>query len=194
MNLVDKFIHKYSRLPTERDPDYLEMLRMSKYTIEDVPYFAPGKCANCGASKNDGRRYINIGLDLEWYGFVYFCGECIKDIANTMGLFDNLSKQLYEKEGEIAILRTKLDQGVELPEKLVKVWEEFKEYYASLHPIGNDVSPNTSSMVDIEQPAKVPAISEQAITSAKSRTSKSTTGSRSKDLPSLAELLENADG
>jgi hypothetical protein len=196
MDLVDRFIHKYNRLPTERDPDYLEMLRMSKYTIEDVPYFVPGKCANCGASKNDGRRYINIGLELEWYGFVYFCGECLKDMAKTMGLFDDFIKQLVEKNELIAALESKLDQGVELPDRLVQAWEEFKEYYASLHPVRDDILPDTSVVLDA-----VPSEDESGTDQTKSESDatkskpvKSTASSRRKDVRSLAELLSDAEG
>jgi hypothetical protein len=194
LSLVDRFIQRYSRLPTERDPDYLEMLRMSKYTIEDVPYFIPGKCCNCGASKNDGRRYINIGLELEWYGFVYFCGECLKDIANTFGLFDDLNELATKKDERIKDLESKLEQGVELPESLVKSWEEFKEYYASVHPVRDYVPPNTSSVLEPDTSESKPGTNQTESTTPrpKSRATKSATSSGRSDVRSLAELLEDA--
>src|SRR3954466_860008 len=90
------FVKKYGKLPTEIDPDYLEMLRMSRYRILDVPDVAPAKCANCGSSKNDGRKYVDFGLQVDWYGVVYFCGLCLADIARDMGLFKQVEKALAD--------------------------------------------------------------------------------------------------
>ena len=41
----------------------------------------PGKCALCGGHEGN---FIDIGLDLDFYGVVYFCVEnCFREIANA---------------------------------------------------------------------------------------------------------------
>jgi hypothetical protein len=194
-DLIDKFVHKYGRLPTERDPDYLEMLRMSKYRILAVPDFKPAKCANCGSTKNDGRNYIDFGLEVDWYGIVYICGECLKDIAREMGLFTEYEKQLELRMLEIELLKNKIEQGVELPDKLVKAWEEFKEYYASLQLAGGngpDSIPPSNHDNSVVQESNETESDKSGINEAKPRAAKSTSGSRSKNIRSLADLLDDS--
>lgn len=192
MSLLERFVNQYGRLPTEVDPDYLEMLRMTKYIIKDYPEVNPAKCANCGSSKKDGRMYIDFGLTVDWFGVVYLCGFCLKDIATAMGLFD----ELEEKLKTLAALRfededTKL-RGEELYQKVVKTFEEFREFYGNLssdrqfnHESTSGANPNVGS----DQTAKT-TISETH-SGSKQRTTKSTPVSGSKNLLSLTEFLDS---
>jgi hypothetical protein len=194
-NVYDRFIQKYGRLPTERDPDYLEMLRMSKYNINDVPSFPPGKCANCGASKNDGRKYIDFGLEIDWYGTVYLCGECLHDVSSEMGLYANSNAQLEEALNEIQRLKDSQKQGIELPEKLKQAWEEFKEYHDSVSSPGNDTATTSVSGVGTDESATgTPAVDENKSNAdgPKSRITKSTSVSGRKNVSSLADLLNES--
>lgn len=185
MNLVDRFIHKYSRLPTEIDPDYLEMLRMSKYRILAVPDVSPGKCANCGASKNDGRRYVDFGLHVEFYGAVMLCGECLKDIARTMGLFEDLEDQLKASLEQTQRAVDLQKSGEILLHKMLQVNKEF-ENFVNLHSLGNDSSINSSASVGSNETA-----SKSTIDETKSRVTKSNPVSGRKDVPRLADLLND---
>lgn len=194
MDLVDRFIHKYGRLPTEFDPDYLEMLRMSKYRIVAVPDFKPGKCANCGSSKNDGREYIDFGLEVDWYGIVFICGTCLIDVANHMGLFNQLRDQLSRVTDSLLNVEKKNFQGVDLRDSFLKIFKEVQDYFAQL-PAIRDV-PVVDSNDNVDKPAAIetePTIAtiKSAADAAKSGTTKSATGSRPKNLPSLAELLNS---
>jgi hypothetical protein len=191
--VFNKFVHKYGRLPTEFDPDYLEMLRMSKYIIVDVPRMQPGKCANCGASKNDGRKYVDFGLQVDWYGTVYLCGTCLHDVSNEMGLFNEIEQKLslvIDMDERLAALK---NQGVELHETVVKTFKEFENFYVSLHSSGVDSNPepdssgNSDTIID-EADTGGPSTNE-----AESGSTKPTSGRGSKNSRSLTDLLNSAN-
>jgi hypothetical protein len=54
--------------------------------ILPLPLALPGKCLVCGASdNNDGREYIDIGFELDFYGVIYFCTHCFGEVALGVG-------------------------------------------------------------------------------------------------------------
>lgn len=182
---LEKFVKVHGRLPTEFDPDYLEMLNMGKVNVVTVPHLSPGKCANCGASKEDGRKYVDIGLYIDWYGQVFFCGYCIREITKKIGLFSNLENQVAQLKREIARLEARHDNGDRLYELVDKTAKEIKEHYDGLFPnvpsVSLIVSPGVES--DKEEPSKSGAAkSEQG-------TTKPNTSGGLKNLPKLADLL-----
>lgn len=187
--IFDQFVKKYGRLPTEVDPDYLEMLNMSKYRIIDVPDFKPGKCANCGASKNDGRQYIDFGQEIDWYGIIFFCGFCIKDIAINFGLFNQFEQEIESLKAKLTNGGFLLEKGDELEERFLLIFKEVKEYFDSLRALRDEsvTSSGSDSRTDETSGEPVPDKAE-------SGTIKSTTSSRRTNVPSLAKLLESAEG
>lgn len=189
MNVFDAFVHKYSRLPTETDPDYLEMLRMTKYRIMDVPDFSPGKCANCGSSKNDGRKYIDFGLQVDWYGTVYLCGTCIHDISSNMGLFEKIEEELHDLRQQASEIEELHHKGEKLHEFVVKTYDEFEEFYGNLSARReSDLESNSdeSTSVGTDETA-----SEPTPNITKPRTAKQNTSRRSENVRSLADLLND---
>lgn len=76
--------------------------------ILDRPLALPGKCIICGASDNDdGREYIDVGFEIEYYGVVYFCTHCFGEIALASGFtriknLEDLSKDYSGLIGELA--------------------------------------------------------------------------------------------
>ena len=186
-SIVDRFIHQYGRLPTEVDPDYLEMLRMSKYRILAVPDVNPGKCSNCGASKNDGREYVDFGLQVDWYGVVFLCGRCLFDIASNMGLFRQLEQQLEDVTTALNNITDLKEQGVGLYEKVIQAFKEFEVYYASLYSLSDDSTPDDNVSVGTDETAD-----QSGTNSPKPRATESTTSGRSSSVPSLAELIDRA--
>lgn len=184
LTVFDAFVKKYGRLPTEVDPDYLEMLRMSKYRILDIPDVTPHKCANCGSTKNDGRRYIDFGLDVDWNGVVFLCGLCVKDIARNMGMFAEFEKERDEMRARAAEIEDMHRKGAELHEIVVKTFKEFEDFYGHLHIAGNEPSISDSTNVGDES-----ATDKPAITATESKSTKSTSSSRRTNVPSLADLI-----
>lgn len=191
-DLVDKFVNRYGRLPTEIDRDYLEMLRMSKYRIKDVPDLPPGKCANCGSSKGDGRKYVDFGLDVPWYGIVWLCSLCLKDIGHNAGIFVELEEELVHVN-KLLLDRMVLEkQGKELKGELTEVFEGVKYYLDELRSLGSDSDPSSSASVESYKESSKQAIGEgeSVADGAKQRATKPTPSTRPKDLLSLTERLQ----
>lgn len=187
--LVDLFIKKYGRLPTELDPDYLEILRMSKYRILAIPDVKPGKCANCGSAKNDGRMYIDFDLQIDWYGVVFVCGFCLKDITNAMKLFQPYIDEIGRLKAELLSIKIEHKKGTDLEERFLHTFGEVKDYFDSLRSVSNDMPPDSSSDMGDESGSDK---SKSGSDEPKPRVTKSNSSQRSSDLPSLAKLLELA--
>lgn len=193
MTPLEIYIQRYNgRLPTEFDPKYLEILNMSKYRIKEVPDVSPGKCGNCGASKNDERKYVDIGLHIDWYGALFLCTLCLTDICNTAGVFDALLTRIEELKQELEAVHLLKAQGEALHETVMSTSEEIKKYYASLpsswvHPSPDD----TVSVVDDPSTNSTSATdgNKSNVTGPKSRATKSTSSSGRENVSSLAELL-----
>lgn len=56
----------------------------SRIQILDIPVAAPGVCSMCGSSGGDGRKFLDYGKQLDWYGAVYFCTECVKEFSQAV--------------------------------------------------------------------------------------------------------------
>jgi hypothetical protein len=63
------------------------------------PIALPGKCVICGASDNDdGRKYIDIGFELDFYGVFYFCTHCMSEMAASLGYISPSLFKVVEEE------------------------------------------------------------------------------------------------
>lgn len=159
---------------------------MSKYRILAIPDFKPGKCANCGSSKNDGRQYIDFGLEVDWFGTVYLCGHCLQNIAESMGLFKTIQTQLIESELKNKSIDDLKQRGEELYTNLIKTIREFEEFYATLHSIIDSSGSDGSDRVVTSE-----TTTESRTDEAEPRTSEQTSSTRRTDIPSLADLLNS---
>src|SRR6476469_10518841 len=54
-----------------------------RFRVLDRPAALPGKCAVCG---NVERPVLDFGLDLDFYGAVVICLECVTSAAEIVGL------------------------------------------------------------------------------------------------------------
>jgi len=92
----------------------------NKVRISDVPAAAPGKCVVCGYTGGDlggTRKFIDVGLDIDFYGVVYFCTDCMDATAEILGYItpekaaalseDNARLSL--RVGELEVMEAKLN-------------------------------------------------------------------------------------
>lgn len=78
-----------------------------KPNFTDRPAMFPHKCVQCGANKKDGRKYIDWGLTIEFYGVVYLCSFCF---AETMRLAGYVEKQyLVAEQAAAEAMRVEID-------------------------------------------------------------------------------------
>ncbi len=66
----------------------------SRIKITDAPIQIPGVCIICGASRSDDRQYMDFGMNIDFYGVVYFCTFCFTEAANHLGC---LTKEQSDK-------------------------------------------------------------------------------------------------
>lgn len=67
-----------------------------RFKVLDQPYSLPSKCAFCSLGHNqDGKvTFIDTTLDLDFYGVVYICSNCLTEISNSLGY---ISPAAWEK-------------------------------------------------------------------------------------------------
>lgn len=73
----------------------------SRFKLLERPFAHPGKCAVCGATS---RPVIDFDLDLEDYGVVYFCVQCLTQVAH-----DNLDMVMGSELRAIQLIVEELD-------------------------------------------------------------------------------------
>lgn len=77
-----------------------------------APIASPGKCVFCGKSEHP-QGFIDPRLDFEFYGTLYFCFDCVGDIARTLGFIDTeqaikLAQEIARLSGELELHREAL--------------------------------------------------------------------------------------
>jgi len=61
---------------------------MGQVQVVDIPEVLPQVCSVCGSGRlDDGRKYVDTGLSLDYYGIVYFCTICLDQIVRQVGSF-----------------------------------------------------------------------------------------------------------
>lgn len=81
---------------------------MSKFFILEARQLKlPSKCVSCGASGlNDGRKFIDFGYDIDYYGAVYFCELCFVEICKQLGWISK--KESVELEEEYMLTKARM--------------------------------------------------------------------------------------
>lgn len=87
----------------------------SRYQILNTPVLAPGVCFTCGASDSEhGRVYIDFGKQIDWYGAVYLCSECIREVAEAIGFIPvDKFNNLYDDNKKLQILVDQANKSLE---------------------------------------------------------------------------------
>ncbi len=115
----------------------------------DYPYALPSKCAICGSGPETERKFVDFGLQLDYYGAVYFCSLCMCNVAELLGYvtpakYNATAEELFAQNNSVIIL-----EGEN---------EEFRRVFATLHGLGAllpDGTPNVvGSSVSNEDDAK----------------------------------------
>lgn len=74
----------------------------SRIQILNAPTQLPGICAICGTSRNDDRKYVDFGLDVDYVGVIYFCTFCMTELINRLGCLTQEQSAVLEAEVDSA--------------------------------------------------------------------------------------------
>lgn len=112
-----------------------------------VPVASPGACILCGKYTHP-EGFAFFGLEFEFYGTLYFCGDCVGDIASTFGWLppDRVTALLAEHEDV-------LQENINLGDK-VKFLEEAVDSLTKYRAVGdnNFVATIASIVEQVESP------------------------------------------
>ena len=64
----------------------------------------PGTCVVCGSPGGDGRKFVDIDFDIEFYGAVYFCTNCTGELVAALGCA--LPEQVEVLNTELEVLKS----------------------------------------------------------------------------------------
>jgi hypothetical protein len=67
----------------------IEIPVTSRFSIHEKPINAPGVCCVCKHPGGGDRFFVDFGFQLDWYGAVYFCSECIIELSSAVGFVPN---------------------------------------------------------------------------------------------------------
>ena|SRR3990170_6848354 len=208
MITIEQFQVKYGRLPTETDPDYLQELErskmLSKFQVMDLPIMAPGKCSNCGGTRIGDRKYVDFGLTLEYYGIVYLCTLCIKELMmvlqKNMGLVQTIiekHRDLFNFEFVAPVITSPIpvanpiDDIKKIQEVARNIEDKIKQvidvYQPSANPANSDnldpVGNDPSSNLPTDEPVSKEKSNNTVVIRTKQRTLKQDTGSGRENIP-----------
>lgn len=80
-------------------PIPLDLQGSNKVQITRTPQVAPHACCNCGfGGEQEGRYFIDFGIDIEYYGTILICTECFGEVA---ALVDYDSPAISLKKSDI---------------------------------------------------------------------------------------------
>lgn len=84
----------------------------SRLKVLANPELAPGVCFLNGCVGDGKRKFIDFGRNIEWYGAVYICTECIVEVVEAadyipVAAYDVLHGEHRKLKVELAQLKTK---------------------------------------------------------------------------------------
>ncbi len=56
-----------------------------RFNVTNAPHALPSKCVVCGSWGGDGRKFVDFGMDIDFYGAIYFCSVCLTECCNKLG-------------------------------------------------------------------------------------------------------------
>lgn len=82
----------------------------SRLTVTDKPILAPGVCFLCGSAGDDKRKFIDFGKNIEWYGTVYICTQCVIEVSEAADYIPVANfNNLYDEHRELKIKYSQLE-------------------------------------------------------------------------------------
>lgn len=85
----------------------------SRFTVRDVPIVTPGICLVCKTGSVDERKFVDAAISIKWFGAVYLCSECIREMAQLLGFVTpEVAKLLMASNEELVGTNEKLKKNL----------------------------------------------------------------------------------
>lgn len=120
---------------------------LERFQLLDKPIAAPGKCAVCGSVS---RPVIDFNFNLDWYGAVYFCIECMQAAAKAIGLVSIKEYTALAQENADVIIKFCEENSF-----VIVTREQYEQYKSFIGFLATSVSAIANSF-----PVPVEAIDE----------------------------------
>jgi hypothetical protein len=142
--------------------------------VTGTPQCLPAKCVICGTPGDKDSKFIDTGWDIDFYGVVYFCMNCIVEAASVLD---------FVPVDQLLLVKDKLEQEEFKREALEKENEELRNAINSLNRAGFSTDTSRvdidSDQISLDETTKETGSSNRKPTAAKSRSTKQTNESRS---------------
>jgi hypothetical protein len=93
----------------------------SRFQVSEYPSLLPSKCVICGSVGGDSRVFIDIGLQIEFYGAVYFCSYCYWEGCRRLGWTDPREvAKLYELTESLTKMVEKIKKDKDVYESALR--------------------------------------------------------------------------
>ncbi len=154
---------------------------LERFQLLDKPIAAPGKCAVCGSVS---KPVIDFNFNLDWYGAVYFCVECMQSAAKAIGLVSIEEYTVLAQENADVIIKFCEENSF-----VIVTREQYEQYKSFIGFLATSVSAIANSF-----PVPVETIDESqgADRTAKSTIEPEPVKDDSTDSGTIIESLSNA--
>lgn len=110
-----------------------ELSPNSRFSIHNVPPLPPGCCFVCKTGSVDDRKFLYFGKSFPMYGAIYFCSECIREIAEALGYYPaEVLRMLMNGNEELQAtnqdLKLKLKETNESLRTLARTFSDFDSF------------------------------------------------------------------
>jgi hypothetical protein len=98
-----------------------ELSPNSRFSIHEAPPLFPGCCFICSTGSGDGRKFLYFGKSLPLQGAIYFCSECVREIAEAIGYYPSeVLQMLLEGNKEFQSANQSLKKVLESKDETIR--------------------------------------------------------------------------
>ncbi len=118
---------------------------MSRFTLQDCPQALPGCCRICGTASSQRGPYVDLGYSEEYHGAIYYCMECMTEVARIMGFAT--PSEVKERDDYIVMLQNDLMAYMDLDAQAQSIRKIFNDLVTLHNELTvNSIAPSSSSI------------------------------------------------
>lgn len=128
------------------------MSSSDKYKLTSTPVL-PGRCVGCSKSATGKEQFLDTTCSVDYYGAIYFCLNCAKEIGRALGM------DFVEKvQEENSLLKAELDFNKQKVELADGIMDSLRDIFVG-YGIAADPAPDAT-----EEPPEADEPSSESVT------------------------------